>query len=319
MLRPLVAAVLIATLCACSGTGSGQDAGIPDAGPLPLQPPPELFDCTAAAPPERSSTTPVECLLDPACRTRLVAGHRGAGGQLGVIAPEDTLAGYRAAIAVGADFAETDPRPTADGFLVNVHDTSVDRTTDGTGDVAALTLAQVQALHVDADRFPGDFSCERVPTLEEILATCRGKIVVLVDANKTDRVDLLVKAIQTTDTFDWALFDTSSVAKIDQAIALEPRLRTMIRVSSVADADAQLDHFAAHPPVIVEIDRGADVALVAERVHARGQRAFTDVFFEDFTVSVDGNLRAYDKSWALGIDIAQTDRPGELLRYLKRR
>jgi hypothetical protein len=88
-----------------------------------------------------------------------------------------------------------------------MHDTSVDRTTDGTGEVIDLTLAEIQSLTLDTFDLTGDFSCERVPTLEQILEAAKGKVHVLVDANKTDRVDLLVAAIQATDTLDWAIFD----------------------------------------------------------------------------------------------------------------
>lgn len=125
-------------------------------------------------------------------------------------------------IALGIDLVETDPRPTADGALVNVHDTTVDRTTDGKGVVDQMTLAQVQALHVKSAGLAGDFSCEKIPTLRELLQTCVGRAVVLVDANKTDRVDLLVQAIEDAHAVDWAVFDTSSMDKIDRALVLEP-------------------------------------------------------------------------------------------------
>jgi hypothetical protein len=58
--------------------------------------------------------------------------------------------------------------------------------------------------------------------------------MVLVDANKTDRVDLLVAAIVAIDTLDWAVFDTSSLDKIDRALAIEPRLMIQPRDRSAA-------------------------------------------------------------------------------------
>jgi glycerophosphoryl diester phosphodiesterase len=304
-------------LIACSApAGMKEDAGpVGDGGFLPD---PASYDCSGKALPAVKAK-PDACLVDRACRTRLVSGHRGAGGDLGNLAPEDTLAAYRASIVLGVDYVETDPRPTKDGVLINLHDTTVDRTTMGTGIAADMTLAEVQALTLRTDKYVGDFGCERVPTLKALLELCRGRVMVLVDANKTDRVDLLVKDIQDADALDWAVFDTSSVAKIDAALLLEPRLLTMIRVSSIADLDSQLAHFAAHLPIIVEVDRNSDTKDIAAAVRARGHRPFTDVFIEDLSVALEGNLRAWDKSWALGVDIAQTDRPAEMLRYLKRR
>jgi glycerophosphoryl diester phosphodiesterase len=280
---------------------------------------PALFDCTATTTPQRVSTTPIACGLDPTCRTPQVAGHRGAGGQLGKIAPEDTLAAYRAAIVLGVDYVETDPRPTADGVIVNMHDADVDRTTDGTGAVDELDFDQIRALHIDAAQFPGDYTCEKVPTLEEILTLCKDRVIVLVDANKTDRVDLLVAAIQSTDTLEWAIFDTSSPDKIDEALALEPGLYTHIRVTSTADLEMQLDHFAAHPPVIVELQAEASLAEVGAAVHANQNRVLRDVFAYDLVADLDGDVSHYAEPFDGGADIVQTDRPDLVLELLGRR
>src|SRR5271169_2891014 len=62
--------------------------------------------------------------------------------------PENTLPAYQEAIRVGADFIEVDVRTTADGRLVLCHDNTVNRTTDGTGEVSSLTFEQIE--HLDA-------------------------------------------------------------------------------------------------------------------------------------------------------------------------
>ena len=279
---------------------------------------PSLWDCRATAVPARDNPVPIGCLRDAQCRVPLVSAHRGAGGQLGVLAPEDTVAAVRAAIAYGVDIVETDPRPTKDGHLVNLHDTTVDRTTTGTGTVSEMTLAEVQALTLRSSPFPGEFACERVPTIEQILTAARGGAYVLIDANKTDRVDLLVKAIVDTDTLTWAIFDTSSVEKIDQALALEPRLLTMIRVADAATLDLQLAHFAAHPPLVVELDEAADFAALTPKVVAVGAKSLTDVFGVDLSVRFGGSLGGYADLYAKGLDILQTDRPDKVLELLGR-
>ena len=310
--------VLLVTACDSAETtsggagGVGGSGGMGGAGGAGAVLPPSLFDCSRTSEPERINKIPIGCATDRTCRQVLVSGHRGAGG----LAPEDTVAGVRAAIALGIDYVETDPRPTKDGYLVNVHDTSVDRTTFGTGEVADMTLAEIQSLELKTFDLPGDFSCERIPTLEQILTAARGKVHVLIDANKTDRVDLLVAAVQATDTLDWAIFDTSSVDKIDQALAIEPNLFTMIRVESPEQLATQLEHFADHPPVIVEVDEGSVEMLDA--VHAAGHRALLDLFVIDVAVSFSGDLSAYEPNFANGLDIGQTDRPDFVLQYLGR-
>jgi glycerophosphoryl diester phosphodiesterase len=322
MTRRLPAAIALAILTAAAasltGCGSSDNAAqAADAAP-PVAPNPSTFDCTSLPRlPERVAATPIACETDPSCRTRLVAAHRGGGGPMGRLAPENSLAGYRAAIVLGADFAETDPRPTADGVLVNVHDTTVDRTTNGTGEVSQMTLAEVQALGLDTGKYQGDFRCERIPTLREVLETCRGRIHVLVDANKTDRVDLLVGDIVATDTVEWAIFDTSSLAKIQQALAIEPSLQVMFRVDSVEQVDAGLAALAHHPPVIIEVN-GGNLKTIAQAIHDRGHRVLTDVFSQDLAVSMSDDISLYEQPYSAGADIAQTDRPELVLRWLGR-
>jgi glycerophosphoryl diester phosphodiesterase len=93
-----------------------------------------------------------------------VAGHRGDRTD----APENTIPAFTAAFAGGLEFVETDVQLTADGVPVLLHDPTVDRTTDGTGAVADLTLAQVQALDAGS-WFDEDFAGTRIPQLGEFL------------------------------------------------------------------------------------------------------------------------------------------------------
>lgn len=325
-----LALVLLSTGCDPSPTSSGQTGGGGQgggaggaggmggsAGAPPIIEP-SLFDCTRAKDPVRVSDIPMECPTLPSCSTKLVSGHRAAGGEIGVIAPEDTLAAVRAAIALGIDFIETDPRPTKDGILVNVHDPTVDRIAFGTGEVAQMTLAELQALKLKTAEYPGDYSCEKIPTIEEVLLAAKGKVHVLLDANKTDQVELLVSIVQKTDTLEWAIFDTDSQDKIDQALAIEPALLTMIRVVDTAELDAELMHFSAHPPIIVEIHDTPDVAPVAAAVHAAQNKALGDTFATDVAAGLSDDPSLYDDLWATGLDILQTDRPDLVLQNLGR-
>lgn len=69
-------------------------------------------------------------------------GHRGAAG----IFPENTLEGFALAARIGVDVIETDAHLTRDGHVVLIHDPTVDRTTEGVGEIAAMTLAELRAL-----------------------------------------------------------------------------------------------------------------------------------------------------------------------------
>jgi glycerophosphoryl diester phosphodiesterase len=94
----------------------------------------------------------------------LVIAHRGASGH----APENTLAAFRRALAMGATFIETDLQLSRDARFVAIHDSTVERTTNGQGAVHDLTLSELSRLDAGA-WFGSEFAGERIPTLEEIL------------------------------------------------------------------------------------------------------------------------------------------------------
>ncbi len=94
-------------------------------------------------------------LLDPLARPLI--GHRGASGSF----PENTMLAFKQALREGADSVEFDVRLTADGVPVVIHDATLDRTTDGQGQVAELPLAAIREF--DAGRG------ERISTLAQVL------------------------------------------------------------------------------------------------------------------------------------------------------
>ncbi len=103
----------------------------------------------------------------------IAIGHRGAGGER----PENTLASFERALAVGAQILETDVRRTRDGEVVVLHDAEVSRTTDGAGLASELTLAELQRLDAghrftldDGRSFPWRGCGIRIPTLAEAFA-----------------------------------------------------------------------------------------------------------------------------------------------------
>lgn len=102
--------------------------------------------------------------------------HRGATGY----APENTIASFDLAVDMKADYIEIDVQRSKDGELVLIHDTTVDRTTDGTGKVGDFTFEQLRDL--DAGSWKGEaFAGEQIPTFEEILDRYHGKMGILIE------------------------------------------------------------------------------------------------------------------------------------------
>ncbi|MFJ6617099.1 glycerophosphodiester phosphodiesterase [Kitasatospora sp. NPDC091335] len=97
----------------------------------------------------------------PVCESPVVIGHRGSPRK----APENTMASFDTALDQGADWLETDVQTTRDGVPVLMHDSTVDRTTNGKGAIADLTAAQIAALRVTIGPGPA----QPVATLDQLL------------------------------------------------------------------------------------------------------------------------------------------------------
>jgi len=109
-------------------------------------------------------------------RAIAIIGHRGAPR----VAPENTLLAITRAFEAGATMVEVDVHLSRDGVPVIIHDDTLERTTNGKGDVSALSLAALKKL--DAGAWMGAaFAGQRIPTLREVLEAARGKGRVLID------------------------------------------------------------------------------------------------------------------------------------------
>lgn len=101
--------------------------------------------------------------------TPIIIGHKGASGH----APENTLLSFRRAFELGAQMIELDVHETLDGELVCIHDSTVDRTTNGTGEVHTLTYKELVAL--DAGKG------ESIPLLADVLKYASGRLQVNIE------------------------------------------------------------------------------------------------------------------------------------------
>lgn len=121
----------------------------------------------------------------------LVFGHRGASAY----APMNTLEAFQLAVELGADGVELDVHRSADGRLVIVHDFTVDGSTNGTGKVAEMTLAQLKELDAGSWK-DAKFTGAKVPTLDEVFEAVGQKLFINVEIKsmtvETDGVEKLV-------------------------------------------------------------------------------------------------------------------------------
>jgi glycerophosphoryl diester phosphodiesterase len=247
----------------------------------------------------------------------LLIAHRG-GSKL---APENTLLAFGRAVEWWcADVLELDVHATRDGQVVVLHDPTVDRTTDGTGSIAALTLAQAQALDAGSrftpdggKTFPFRGRGVRIPTLREVLA-----------AFPDARVNVELK---TGDAAEGAWDAIHEAGAVHRVLAAASRLPFRARFAAYAgptsaSREEAMRFYLAHraratafcrPPVdafqIPERSGGRQVVsprFVAE-LHAHG------IAVHVWTVDDEADMRRL-LTW--GVDGIITDRPDRLARVL---
>lgn len=110
-----------------------------------------------------------------------LCAHRGAMDTH----PENTIAAFKAAVEAGAQMIELDVWLTKDKKMVVVHDATVDRTTNGTGEILSLTLKEIKKLDAGSWKSP-EFNEERIPTFDEVLHVIPKNIWINVHIKKED-------------------------------------------------------------------------------------------------------------------------------------
>ncbi|MCY3723793.1 hypothetical protein F4X88_08200 [Candidatus Poribacteria bacterium] len=147
--------------------------------------------------------------------------HRGASGT----APENTLAAFKKAIEIGVDAVELDLHGTADGEVVVIHDTSLDRTTNHQGHVNQTTLERIR--RADAGGwFSPEFVGEPVPTLVEALECIAKKTIAVLEIKDPLIAEAVVARIRETGTRDLTVIISFHTAVLQTVRALEPRIPT---------------------------------------------------------------------------------------------
>lgn len=249
------------------------------------------------------------CFIDASCPYAVGMAHRGAAFQ----APENTIAALDAAVDSGAHGVEVDVRTTADGVLVLMHDGTVDRTTDGTGEVSALTLAQVQALVVPSD-FEG-VPDQRVPTfLEALEHLAPTPMVVDVDVKGATAEDMAAD-IRAAGMEDRVFLLTKSVSAGESYRAVCPEIAIMPNVDHPQDL---LDYLHLEPELVevdfIEVDEAGPLAA------EHGVRLFTQTLgFEAAWIDQGVQAEAWGELLDQGVGVLLTDRPEELAPVLEAR
>lgn len=331
-LRIRAGAVVSATALLLSGVLSGamvsvlaEEAATP-AGRVGTSP---VEAGTAHGGPGRGGATPADRayrdLLDHGPDAKiLTAAHRAQWRS----APENSVPAILDAFEDGAEIVELDVRLTADGVPVLMHDTTVDRTTDGTGRVDSLTLAQVQRLRL-REGLGGSQAAltdERVPTLAEAMRLAKDRGLVNLDKGWPFREEIWDVLVETGTVRNGLHKSDAPVDEVQDFRATHPGA---VYLHMVTDANlAAVDQFGDDQPVAYEVNFDSTADAVARRPFldriAASSRVWSNTMWDGLSERMTDEASLIDplRGWEALVGsyrttIFQTDDVEKLERWLR--
>lgn len=165
-----------------------------------------------------------------------IFAHRGSSAH----APENTLAAFGLAIQQHADGLELDVKLSADGEVVVMHDDTVDRTTNGSGSVNRMTLAELKQLDAGS-KFDPAYHAERIPTLAEVFEAFGSKVFINVEVKNytsplDDLPDKVIALVKEYNLENSVMLSSFNVIALIRARSLLPKIPLgLITVKGLAD------------------------------------------------------------------------------------
>ena len=248
----------------------------------------------------------------------LVVAHRGGAA----LAPENTLAAFENALAIGVDQVECDVHLSKNGELVVMHDPNVSRTTDGNGQISEMTLAEIKKLNAAAKFSGGTFSAQPPPTLGELLDLIKGKAGIQIEiklaagnARYPGIEKKVVDALKAKGMTDQAIVISFDFPTLKDIKAIDPRVKT----GALVNAQWMTARMTKSPEEIVDEviqSSGADYFMptsgsvteaLVKATHAKGLKLGT------WTVDATSEMKRL-AGW--GVDGITSNKPDELKRTL---
>src|SRR3990170_7630587 len=230
----------------------------------------------------------------------IITAHAACRGH----APENPLAGIRAAISLGADAIEIDLHCTRDAVPVLIHDETVDRTTGGAGAIAGMSLRQARRLDAGGG--------ERIPSLREVLDEVAGRALMVLEIKAPDIEKAVLAVVRRAKALDWCVVHSFRPRVGERIRTLEPRMPCSLLTGGEGAKDPQKLFALAlslnaqgvavhHEAVMPEFVRAA---------HLRELRCST------WTVNARDDVR---RVAAAGVDAITSDYPDRVRRWLPSR
>lgn len=246
-------------------------------------------------------------------RSLVRVAHRGGS----VLAPENTLAAFRNALTMPVDMLELDVQMSRDGYPIVFHDATIDRLTNGEGNILDLDFVQLRSLNAATNFVGGWPQFEQIPTLQEVLTLARDRVKVCVEIKFSERdgtygrypkiAEAVVRDLRATKMVERVLVVSFDWVMLAQLHRLEPALLTGALVDHSlwsVEEDPQMVWLCQQVTKAgcnwIHLDRKLFTPERLAIIHQNGFKLGL------WTVNDLGELRQYAQA---GVDSLTTDRP----------
>ena len=265
-------------------------------------------------------------LEKPASNNVLVVSHRADWRN----APENSLQAIQNCIDMGVDMVEIDLNKTKDGQLIVMHDRTLNRTTNGKGLASDYTLDEIKKLFLRNGA--GCKTRHKVPTFEEVMTLCKGKVMVNIDKGY-DYFKEAYAILEKTGTVNQCVIKSDhpyGKVVLENGEVLKKMLFMPVVNLDEEDAEKIIEDYIVNlKPMVFELifkNDSPDVLRLIEKVRASGAKIWINTLWPELCGGHDDDraveLKDLEGSWGWvvkhGAKLIQTDRPILLLDYLNK-
>lgn len=254
----------------------------------------------------------------------MVIAHRGDWRN----APENSILAIKSAIEMGVDIVEIDIQKTKDGKLVLMHDKTIDRTTNGEGQVADFTLDSLKTFVLKNGM--GRPTYQRIPTLQEAMETSKDKILVNLDKSYS-LFDQVYSVLRETNTVNQVIVKGkvpyAQVKKEFGQYLNDVIFMPIISLDHPESRKIAEDYISKFQPAAIEfVFKNEDSSLANEfkSIRKRGSRVWVNSLWASLNAGYEDEIAVQHTDsiygWYIkkGINMIQTDRPQLLLDFLRK-
>lgn len=255
---------------------------------------------------EYSSNSALKTITSKAKKNILVCAHRSYHNN----APENSLSSILKAIEAKIDIIEIDVRTTKDSILVLMHDSDIDRVTNGKGKIKNYTYQELQKFNLKSN---DSLTTEKIPLLIDALKLSKGKVIPNLDLKAVNykQLNQLLKSVgmeHEVISFIGKKTDIQEMFSIDPYYAILPLSNTLEDVIFFINNDnSPLQHFT-------DKSFTDDLMKIARK---NKQLVFVNTLWKEDNDFIKGDIKSMDKVINLKPAIIQTDYPKQLIEYLK--